>query len=278
MPPKRNKILLVVLAVAVALLAVWLSIRPSNDRNWTTDQAVLPYAEISEDVVQVHNIRNFTYRSTTDYDVAYEDKAFRLDELETLWYVVEPFEGWGAAHTFLSFGFKGQEYVAVSIEIRKEKGEQFSWLWGLFKRYELMYVVGDERDLIKLRSNYRKDTVYMYPVRASREKIRRLFLSMLERANGLREQPEFYNTLTNTCTTNIMTHINAISPKRIPFSWKVLFPSYSDQLAYDLGLLDTNLPLEQARARFRINDAALLHAESPDFSLKIREGFGTMRP
>lgn len=131
--------------------------------------------------------------------------------------------------------------------------------------------IGDERDLIKLRSNFRKDDVYVYPVRAPKEKIQQLFLSMVERANQLREQPEFYNTLTNTCTTNIASHINAISPKRIPFSFKVLFPGYSDQPTYDLELLDTDLSFEKARAKYHINERALQYADSPDFSWKIRE-------
>ncbi|MFA6039335.1 MAG: DUF4105 domain-containing protein [Candidatus Peribacteraceae bacterium] len=264
---------------AFVVLIGWMFVRPSNDRDWSPDQAVLPSAEVRGDTVHIRNIRNFTYRTVTEYDIAYEDKDCRLSDLESLWYVVEPFSHWkGAAHAFLSFGFRGGGFMGISIEIRKEKGEKFSSLRGLFRQYELMYVIGDERDLVKLRSNYRKDSVYVYPVRAPREVIRRLFLSMVERANTLREKPEFYNTLTNTCTTNIVRHIHEFSPRRIPFSFKVLLPAYSDRLAYDLGLIDTDLTFEGARARHRINDAALLYAEHPDFSLKIREGFGTMRP
>jgi len=264
------------LLAGISLLLFWFSIRPSNDRDWNRDQALLPYAEIEGDAVQMHNIRNFTYRSTDDYDIAYYDKTYNLDNLESLWYVVEPFSDWkGAAHTFLSFGFKGSEFVGISVEIRKEKGEKFSSLWGLFKQYELMYVIGDEQDLIKLRSNFRKDDVYVYPVRAPKDKIQQLFVSMVERANQLQKKPEFYNTLTNTCTTNIVRHINAISPKRVPLSFKVLFPGYSDELAYDLGLLDTDLPFEQARTRYRINERAIQYADSPDFSNKIRTMSGS---
>jgi len=140
----------------------------------------------------------------------------------------------------------------------------------MLKQYELMYVVGDERDLIKLRTNYRKDDVYLYPVRATAEQRRTLFVSMLRRANALRERPEFYNTLTNTCTTNIVRHVNEISPRRVPLSFKVLLPGYSDQLAYDLGLIDTDLPFEQARQRYRVNARALQFADSARFSTLIR--------
>lgn len=261
-----------VLLIIIALCAAWMSVRPSNDRAWAKDQAVLPYADIDGDAVRVHNVRNFTYRSTTDYDIAYYDKTYNLNDLESVWYIVEPFSEWeGAAHTFLSFGFKGGDYVAISVEIRKEQGEEFSSLKGLFKQYEIMYVIGDERDLVKLRSNFRKDDVYVYPIKTSPEKIRQLFLSMIEQANQLRENPEFYNTLTNTCTTSIASHINEISPRRIPLSYKVLFPGYSDQLAYDLGLIDTDLPFEQIRAKYHINEKALQFADSPEFSTEIRK-------
>ena len=261
---------------ALALLlavAAYFSIRPSNQRNWTRDQELLPVARIEGNLVHVQNIRNIRYKTTTDYDVAYYDKTFDLDRLESLWFVVEPFgEMKGPAHTLMSFGFAGPEYLAISVELRKEVGEEFSPWLGLLRRYELMYVVGDERDLIKLRSNYRGDNVYLYPVRAPRERIREMFVGMLRRANRLREDPEFYNTLTSSCTTNIVDHVNDIAPGRVPtFSFKVLLPGHSDRLAYDLGLIDTKLPFEQIRERFGINERALKYADSPDFSVRIRQ-------
>jgi len=264
------------LAAAVALLLLGalgacLSIRPSNDRAWSPDQAVLPYAEIHGHVARVHNIRNNRYQSPHRYTVDYYDRTYDLDSLESAWFIVEPFSGVpGPAHTFVSFGFAGGQYVAISVEIRKERGESFSPVMGLLRQYEVMYVVADERDAVKLRSNYRHDDVYVYPVRAERAKVRRMFLEMLARANELREHPEFYNTLTNTCTTNIVRHVNAIAPRRVPLSYKVLLPAYADRLAYDIGLLDTTLPFEEARRRFKINDRALRYADSPDFSRLIR--------
>ncbi|HSF41120.1 MAG TPA: DUF4105 domain-containing protein, partial [Thermoanaerobaculia bacterium] len=234
----------------------------------------LASATFEGDLVHVKDIRNFHYRSTTDYDPAWYDKTFDLRELESLWFLVEPFdEGKGAAHTLVSFGFTGPEYLAVSVEIRKEVGEEFSVLKGLLRQYELMYVVGDERDLIQLRSNYRKDDVYLYPIRAPKERIRAMLVGMLERANRLREEPEFYNTLTNTCITNIVRHVEEVAPGRVPrFRREVILPGYSDRLAYDLDLLDTDLPFEKARERFQINERALRAQGDPDFSVKIREG------
>ncbi len=247
-------------------------VRPSNDRDWSPDTERTASAVVIEDLVQIKNVRNAQYRSTTDFDVQWEDRTYDLKKLESVWFIVEPFSDWrGPAHTFLSFGFGNGEYVAISIEIRKEKGESFSPLGGLLRRYELIYIIGDERDLIGLRANYRHDEVYLYKVKATPEKMRELFASMLERANKVAQHPEFYNTLTNTCTTNIVEHINVIAPGRILFSYKTLLPAYSDQLAYDLGLIDTLLPSDQYRAAHRINEQAKLHAKSTDFSEAIRK-------
>ena len=198
-----------------AFLFWYLFQTPSNTRDWSSDQQVLPYAEFKENTVAIHNIRNFTYRSTTDHDPIYYNKTFNLDELESVDYIVEPFGSIGAAHTFLSFGFKGEKYVAISIEIRKEKGEAFSAWKGILRQYELMYVIADERDAVKLRVVHRKDSVYIYPVKADVAKIKTLFIDMLTRANNLKEKPEFYNTLTNNCTTNIASHVNKITPSKI---------------------------------------------------------------
>ena len=275
MPWLRLKRTWLALFLILATVA-YFSIRPSNARTWSGDQTRLASATFEGDLVHVKDIRNFHYRSTTDYDPAWYDKTFDLRELESLWFMVEPFdEGKGAAHTLVSFGFAGPagpEYLVVSVEIHKEVGEEFSVVKGILRQYELMYVVGDERDLIQLRSNYRKDDVYLYPIRVPKERIRAMLVGMLERANRLREEPEFYNTLTNTCTTNIVRHVEEVAPGRVPrFRREVILPGYSDRLAYDLDLLDTDLPFEKARERFRINERALRAQGDPDFSLKIRE-------
>lgn len=246
---------------------------PSNDRVWNNDQKILPYAEINDNLVTIFNIRNFVYTSTTDFEERYYNKTFDINTLKNIWYVLEPFEGIpGSAHTFLSFEFENNQFLAISIEIRKEKGETFNPIKGAFNQYELTYVIADERDVIKLRSNYRKDDVYVYPVKSTKEGSKKLFLDMITRANTLREYPEFYNTLTSNCTTNIVKHINKISPKSVPFfTLQVIFPKHSDKIAYKLGLLNTNLSFEDARARHYINNKASKYADDENFSVKIRE-------
>ena len=275
MPRPRLRRLSVVLLAVAAGLVLFLAFgpRPSNDRDWSPDQARLAWAEIDGRRVEVHGLRFARYRSAIDYEVFWEDRTYDLDRLRSAWFVVEPFANWGGpAHTLMSFGFEGDEYLAVSVEIRKEKGESFSPWKGILRQYEVMYVIGDERDLIQLRTNHRRDKVYLYPVRASRERIEQMLVSMLRRATDLREEPEFYNTLTSSCTTNIVRHVNELVPGRIPLSYKVLLPAYSDELAYDLGLIDTDLPFAEAKRHFNINGKALRYAGRDDFSRGIREG------
>ncbi|MFA6158636.1 MAG: DUF4105 domain-containing protein [Candidatus Paceibacterota bacterium] len=269
----KKKLILGLCILPFALYGLFVTtFRPDNDRDWSVDQAILPSAEFNGDLVTVRNIRNFSYASTTSYTPAYYDKTFNLNDIESLWYVVEPFsKGGNLAHTFLSFGFKGDHYVSISVEIRKEKGESFSPLKGLFRQYEIMYVVADEKDVIKLRTNYRNDKVFLYPIRATTQATRDIFVDMLNRANALTTKPEFYNTLTNTCTTNIMTHVNKVIPHEIPFNITILVPGQSDHFAYDLGLINTDLTFAEARKRFQINDRAMKYANDPEFSKIIRE-------
>jgi hypothetical protein len=270
--------LLALLAVGVIVAAgTWVGIQPSNERDWQPNLAVLPYAVFEDSLVHVYNIRNTTYTSTDVHTPAHYDRTFDLNRLTSVWFIVEPFSDWGgSAHTFLSFGFEGPEYVTISVEARRERGETYHFLRGLLKRYELMYVVADERDAIKLRTNFRRDDVYLYPIRTTREKIRELFVAMLDRANQLRQRPEFYNTLTSNCTSNIVRHVNALTPQRIPFSYKWLFPGSSDQLAYEIGLIDTDLPFEQVRPHFKINQRALQFGNDPAFSVAIRSHLDPM--
>lgn len=261
-----------ILTIAIGYCILILTVRPSNTRDWSVDQAVLPTVSIENNLVHIKNVRNFSYASTTSYTPAYYDKTYDINKLKKVYFVVEPFSGYvGAAHTFLSFEFEDSVFVSISVEIRKEKGESFSALKGLLRQYELMYVIADERDVVKLRSNYRKDNVYVYPVKADAEKVKKLFLSMIERTDKLSKHPEFYNTLTSTCTTNIVDHVKEITDKKIPFDWSILFPANSDAFAYNLGLIDTDLSFEKAREKFLINEKALRYADDPMFSVKIRE-------
>ncbi|MBA4015676.1 MAG: hypothetical protein C0483_00665 [Pirellula sp.] len=248
-------------------------LRPSNNRDWSPDQAELAYAEYEKDGhhVTVHNVRSCDYRTSDDYTVHYYDRKYDLTKLKTVDFLRVPFPGTPElAHTMLSFGFDGEEYLGVSVEIRKEKGETYNPALAAANQYEIMYVLGDERDLIGLRTNYRLNDVYLYPTRARSTQVRQMFDHVMERVNKLKKQPEFYNTLTNNCTTNIVAHVNQITPGRVPYDYRVLLPGYSDRLAYDLGLLKTDLTFDETRAAARITETAYKAREAPDFSQAIR--------
>jgi len=248
--------------------------KPSNDRHWSLDQKILSTITTTGDIVRIENVRNFTYVSTTSYTPNYYTKEYDLSKLKGVWYIVEPFSGYkGAAHTFLSFEFENNVFLSVSVEIRKEVGESFDAKKGLLREYELMYLFADEKDAVKLRTNYREDIVYVYPVQTTPEKARLVFENIITRAKKLTENPEFYNTFTNNCTTNIIAHVNAINPKRIPLTYAAIFPEYSDIVAHKLGLIPNNVPIEDVREKYKINKKAELYADSPDFSSRIREGF-----
>ena len=271
---KLRRVLAVVLVLVVVLVALAAVIRPSNDRNWIEGQRVLPRAGFAGDRVTIHGVRNFRYQPDGTPLPAYESRSYNLDQLETVWFILAPFDpdNRGPAHTFLSFGFADSQYVAISVEARREVAEEYSILKGLLRQYEIMYVIGDERDLIGLRTNVRHDEVYVYPIKTTKDRARRLFVQMLERANRLAQKPEFYNTLWNNCTTNILKHANQVARNKIPYSAEVLLPGNADQLALKLGLLDaSDAGIEEVRRRFLVNERARKYADAPDFSVRIRQ-------
>jgi hypothetical protein len=264
---------LILLTLAV-LLAVFILRRPSNDRVWMPGFAISPEIEIVGDQLNIRNIRNSRYDAEAKATLAHYDHSFDLAELESVWFILSPFrDDWrGPAHSFLSFGFVDSTFLAVSVEARKEPGESYSIWKGLFRSFELTYVIGDERDLIPLRTNIWKDDVYVYPVKTSPEKARELLVDVLARAKALQEKPEFYNTLTQNCTSALREHVNRIAPGKVANSWKLVITGYSDELAMDSGLIDWTGDIDSARRRFRVNKKAMRYVDDPLFSLRIREG------
>jgi len=260
----------------LALFAWWSTIEPSNERQWQPDVRNLAGAEIDGDFITLRNIRSFRYRSETDFAPRWYDKTLDLRDLDSLDLIAVYWMGDAIAHTFLSFGF-GDERVAISIEIRRELGETYSSLAGLFRRYELYYVVGDESDLIGLRTTYREppEDVYLYRVKMPRENIRALFLQYVATINELRLEPEFYNTATTNCTTNIVTNIEAFK-EHVPWSWKMLLSGYFAELVYERGALDQSHPFDVLRRVSLINELAVAADGSADFSRRIREGLPGM--
>jgi len=238
---------------------------------WAPEQAVLPYAEINGGIATIHSIRNFEYRSARDFTPRYYDRTIPIADVVSVDFIVVPFTKWlGIAHTFVSFGIKDGTYLAVSVEARRQVGQRYSPLKGLFGVYGLIYVIADERDVIYLRTNIWKSNAYLYPIRATPQKVQRLFVEMLLRANKLKELPERYNSLTNSCTVNLVRHINTVTPKRVPLSIRMMLSWSTDTLAYTLGLIDSPRPLKEIRDAHRITGRALRAGYAADFSNKIR--------
>lgn len=268
----RRRALLAVAGLGLGALAALGLRSPSADRAWVPEHLVAPHATREGTLLRVDSLRNFRYSGPGTFERAWDSRTYDLDRLTSVWFVLTPFSRqWrGPAHSFVTFGFADSQFVAVSVEARREEGERYGALTGLFRSFELIYVIGDERDLIGQRAAFGDYPVYLYPIRASRQRIREMFVAMLERANALRERPEFYNTLVNNCTSNVVRHVNMVAPATVPSGLKTILPGYTDEVAHRLGLLDTRLPIEAARQRFRINDAARKYLHEPDFSLRIR--------
>ncbi len=258
----------------LALLVWWHGIEPSNDRDWRAEESRLPYATVDGDLVTVHNIRNFDYRSETDFTPAYLERRYDLRQLTGIDLAAVYWMGPAIAHIYLSFVFTDQPPLAISIEARKERGEGYSSLAGFFRQYELFYVVADERDVTRVRTNYRQDPpeqVYLYRLRGRPENRRRIFLAYMRKLNALRTEPEFYNTLTTNCTTVIWQH-SLVNPDHLPFSWKILASGYLPEYLYEQGVLTHALPFEQLRRRSHINTSAQAADKALDFSHRIRVG------
>lgn len=254
------------------VLLWWFNIPPSNQRQWQPDVAQLPYATIEGDRVTVHNIRNNTYTSETEFSTAYYTRTYDLNKLQSVDLFAVYWMGPAIAHTIISFGFGGEDYLAVSIEARKEAGEGYSTIRGFFRQYELIYIVADERDVIRLRTNYRKDPpedVYVYRLQGTPESAREFFLEYIKSINALAERPEFYNTLTTNCTNVIWMNAH-VNPGRIPFSWKILASGYVPQYLYEMGRLDTSVPFAELTQRGYVNPIAQSLQDTTDFSEQIR--------
>ena len=260
-------ILILILAYSILILVI----RPSSNRTWNKDQEIPATIVLSTSTISIKNIRNFSYTTTSEYTPHYYDKVVTRGSVKKVWFIVEPFARPGFAHTFLSFEFDDETFLSISVEIRKEVGEEFSPFKGIFEEYEIMYVVVDERDALTLRAVYRDNPVHIYPTVASKEAVQQLFVNMMQHATALKDAPEFYNTLTNTCATKIADHINEIVPSRVTWDYRILLPKNSDVLAYELGFIDNNVPLAELRQTYLANERIKANIDHPNFSVIIRE-------
>jgi Domain of unknown function (DUF4105) len=257
------------LILFLGVVAWWISIPPSHDRHWRSEVSVMPRAIIDGDRVRISGVRNFDYRSQNDFTMRYEERELWLSHLTALDFYVSYWAEGLVGHTFLSFIFDNALPLSISIETRPEVGEGFAPIASMFKQFELIYVVGDERDIVRVRTNYRKETVYLYRLNTSPDNVRRLLLIYLARINELADRPEFYHLLSNSCTINIVRYANAAG-RAGRFDIRHLFNGLIDGYLYHSGRVDTTLPFEELRRRSLINEAAEAAGDAPDFSQRIR--------
>jgi len=260
----------------LGVVAWELFIPPSHDRPWRPEVAVMPRATIDGDHVHITGVRDFKYRSLNDFTTHYEERDVQLSHMTGLDFFVSYWSEGPVAHTFLSFIFDNAPPLSISIETRPEVGEGFDPIASLFKQFELIYVVGDEDDLVRVRTNYRKETVYLYHLNSSPNDVRRLFMIYLNRINELADRPEFYHLLSNSCTINIIRYANAAG-RTGRFDIRHLLNGLIDSYLYHSGRVNTTLDFDELRRRSQINEAAKAADDAPDFSNRIRASLPNAR-
>jgi hypothetical protein len=262
-------------ALAVtAIVAVYYFgfVTPGPDLDWAPEQARVPHVEIKGDKIHVGNVRNFTWHTATDFTPGYYNHVYDLNALDSVFYVVASMPAWeGVAHVFVCFSFSDGQHVAISVEGRRVKGQPYRLIPSMFRQFQLIYVVGDERDVVGLRGAIWKKPVYFYPVRTTPERKRAIFLDMLERAHSLEERPEFYHLITNNCMNNITYHLRRLGGRPLPFDLQVLLTGLSDRVFYYLGYIDTDLPFAKARQAFRVDQWMQQTPLDENFSKRLRE-------
>jgi len=266
-----------IILVVVMVLVVWQILKsPAKIGDWQEHLSIPSEAVFNnDDTVTVKNVRNYRYGPTeAEMHPGYYDRTYDLNGVKRIWFVTEPFNLTASiAHTFVSFEFKNGDFLAITIEARKLKSQEYSPLKGLFATYPLIYVAADERDVVLLRANLRKDNVYLYPMKLEKPENGRLFLvDMLQKMNDLLVEPEYYNTLASNCTSSIAKHVNNITPGRIsPFSWELWLTASADQLAFENGLIDTDLTdIEEIREKYLITPTSQKIGDVPTYSKDIR--------
>jgi hypothetical protein len=258
------------LVLNLAVVGIFFSLRPSNTRHWQAPGERLARADINGNRVIIHNVRNFDYRSVTNFTERWETRGYDLDHLTGVDFYLNH---WGSpyiAHTMMSFIFDNAPPLCISIEARYEVGEEYSAIKGFFRHYEIFYVLADERDVVRVRSNYRKESVRLYQLRAPLNLVRLVLLDYLKSVNQLDTRPEFYNALTENCTTSIRRHTHPFFHGK--WNWRLLINGSIDQLLYDNNGISHALPLAELRTLSDIGERAMKADRDPDFSAKIREG------
>ncbi len=269
---RRIRLGLLGFALAFGGLQVWWhSLAPANDRLWADDVAQISNGSVEGDRVTVRNVRNFVWRSDTDYTPRWETRTYDLDRLKSVDMILSYWGSPAIAHLMVSFGFDGGDYLAFSVEIRRERHQSFSEIGGFFKEFELSIIAADERDVVKVRTNVRDERDYLYRMRIPAPAMRSLFLAYLGETNRLLDSPRFYNTVTGNCTTLVYQMMKRIAG-HLPLDYRVLLSGYLPEYAYSVGGLDNRYPLEELRSLGYLSERAKQANESADFSAAIRRG------
>jgi hypothetical protein len=261
--------LLAYVGAFAALLAWWGTIRPSNQRDWADDVARLLTGTVDGDRITLHNVRDFAWRSNTDYDTRWEKRSYDLDQLTSADLILSSWGAPGIAHAMVSFGFDDGSRVAFSVEIRRERDEAFSSLGGFFREFELIIIAADERDIVRVRTNVRGEDDHLYPLQMDRPAMRTLFLSYVDEANRLARKPAFYNSLTSNCVIIVYRMAKQIDPG-LPFDYRLLLTGYLPGYLYEAGALDRRYPLAVLTAQGDITARARAIGPNENFSRAIR--------
>ncbi len=260
-----------VLVASALVIGWWFTLQPSSTRDWKPEVAVVANAVIKGDQLTIHNVRNFDYRTTDDFTPRYEDRTYDLGKLKGVDIFLST---WGSdlmGHPVVSFDFGDGGHLAFSIEIRPEKNERFDPVGSLYRKFELIYIPADERDIVRVRTNFRTtEDVFLYRVKATPETARVRLMEYVARLKELHEKPAWYNVVTANCTTSIRTQ--RPRAERLPWDWRILFNGKADEMLYDQGGIDQGLPFAELKKRAHINEAAKAAGDAPDFSTRIRQG------
>ena len=269
----RGKLLklAIVFGAFAAVVSWWLTLKPSNDREWQPDVAQTAWADINGDEVTVHNVRNCDYRTDTDFTPHWETRTVRLSQITGMDVAINYWGSPWSAHPIVSFQFSDGLPLCFSIETRKTVGQQYSTLEGFYRQYTLTYVVADERDCIRLRTNYRREDVYLYHTLASPAQARQRFREYINTVNVLHENARWYNAVTSNCTTSIRAQ-RAVK-LRAPWDWRILLNGKADEMLYqDHAIATGGLSFTELKQRSLIDARARAADDDPNFSHLIREG------